>query len=88
MLLNLPLVEIKQKFSSLLITHFSVTVSERIWYHISEILTPFLSPVYADSIKRVSYIDTGKRLPWKWLLNTRVLVKTFLVEVNLHESGF
>ena len=88
MLLNLPLVEVKQKFSSVLITLFTVPVSERIWYHISKILTLFLSPVYADSIEKVSCFYTGKRLPWKCLINTRVLVKTFLVVVNLHESGF
>ena len=88
MLLNLPLVEIKQKLSSPLFTHFSVTVSERIWYHISKILTPLLSPVYVDSIERVSCFDIRKRLPRKWLINTNVLVKTFLAAVNLHESGF
>ena len=63
MLLNVPLVEAKQKFLSILITHFTVTVSERIWYHISKMLTLFLSPVYADSIEKVSCFDARKRLP-------------------------
>ena len=50
MFLNLPLPEIKRKFSLLIIIHFLLIVLVRIWCYINIISMLSLPPVYADGI--------------------------------------
>jgi len=49
---KLPLADMKGEFSYLSITHLSVTVLVRIWWHINIISTLFLPLVYSEGILR------------------------------------